>query len=74
MCWPWIDDKVLHIPMENYISVLDHIEYFHPRKVSWKWIKMGEFEIRNTAEKQRTKSPKNNKLKVKKLSNFEILT
>lgn len=29
-------------------------------------------EIRNTAEKQRTKSPKNNKLK--KLSNFEILT
>lgn len=27
-----------------------------------------------TAEKQRTKSPKNNKLKVKKLSNFEILT
>lgn len=72
MCWPWIDDKVLHIPMENYISVLDHIEYFHPRKVSWKWIKMGE--IRNTAEKQRTKSQKNNKLKVKKLSNFEILT
>lgn len=30
-------------------------------------------EIRNTAEKQRTKSPKN-KTKVKKLSNFEILT
>lgn len=31
-------------------------------------------EIRNTAEKQRSKSPKNNKLKVKKLSNFEIHT
>lgn len=69
MCWPWIDDKVLHIPMENYIAVLDHIKYFHPKKVSRKWIhsKLGKF-----VTQQKNKERNLQKItKVKKLSNFE---